>query len=233
LPFILPQGVDPEQQLELAPPFNFGESIIQEQQPDGRQAIITLNKAAYYPTVADQENNTRYLIDVEEHQQLTEEARQQGFFEPQNLSANYTLNGTETIVSSGIILDVGGFEAFEALFAEEEGQAASTTGATTSIPPVEIGQENATIAAAEQEGGGEEEGEFPPLPYPILNSFTVTFEQPGTYEYFCAFHPGMYGIITVAGEEGQAANMTVTTDATYAPTATEAVPPPEEEEEEQ
>jgi hypothetical protein len=70
LPFILPQGVDPEQQLELAPPFNFGESIIQEQQPDGRQAIITLNKAAYYPTVADQENNTRYLIDVEEHQQL-------------------------------------------------------------------------------------------------------------------------------------------------------------------
>jgi hypothetical protein len=152
LPFILPQGVDPEQQLELAPPFNFGESIIQEQQPDGRQAIITLNKAAYYPTVADQENNTRYLIDVEEHQQLTEEARQQGFFEPQNLSANYTLNGTETIVSSGIILDVGGFEAFEALF---------------------------------------------------------------------------------AGEEGQAANMTVTTDATYAPTATEAVPPPEEEEEEQ
>jgi plastocyanin len=98
LPFILPQGTDPEQ-LELAPPFNFGESIIQEQQPDGRQAIITLNKAAYYPTVADQENNTRYLIDVEEHQQLTEEARQQGFFEPQNLSANYTLNGTETIVS--------------------------------------------------------------------------------------------------------------------------------------
>jgi hypothetical protein len=221
LPFILPQGVDPEQQLELAPPFNFGESIIQEQQPDGRQAIITLNKAAYYPTVADQENNTRYLIDVEEHQQLTEEARQQGFFEPQNLSANYTLNGTETIVSSGIILDVGGFEAFEALFAEEEGQVANTTGATTeatdatdanapatetattAIPPAEIGQENATIAAAEQEGGGEEEGEFPPLPYPILNSFTVTFEQPGTYEYFCAFHPGMYGIITVAGEEGE------------------------------
>ncbi len=30
LPFILPQGTDPEQQLELAPPFNFGEFIIQE-----------------------------------------------------------------------------------------------------------------------------------------------------------------------------------------------------------
>src|ERR671919_964254 len=202
LPFILPQGADPEQQLELAPPFNFGEFIIQEQQPDGRQAIITLNKAAYYPTVADQENNTRYLIDVEEHEQLVEEARQQGFFEPRNLSANYTLNGTETVVTSGIILDVGGFDA---LFAEEEGEAANMTAATSPIPPAEIGQENATTAAAEQEGGGGGGEEFPPLPYPILNSFTVTFEQPGTYEYFCTFHPGMFGIVTVAGEEGEAA----------------------------
>lgn len=183
------------------------------------QAIITLNKVVYYPSVADQENNTRYLIDVEEHQQLVEEARQQGFFEPQNLSANYTLNGTETVVSSGIILDVAGFDA---LFEEEEGEAANTTATTTTpIPPAEIGQENATTTA-EQEGEGEE---FPPLPYPILDSFTVTFEQPGTYEYFCAFHPGMYGIVTVAGEEGEAAgeegevsaaNITTTTTTTTA-----------------
>src|SRR5918995_1525512 len=167
LPFILPQGADPEQ-LELAPPFNFGESIIQEQ-PDGSQAIITLNKAAFYPAVADQENNTRYLIDVEEHEQLIEEAKQQGFFEPQNLSANYTMNGTERIVTSGIILDVGGFEA---LFEEEEGEVANMTTATdatdinattdtatTPIPPAEIGQENATTAAAgseEQQVGKEE-----------------------------------------------------------------------------
>ncbi|HEX2169289.1 MAG TPA: hypothetical protein VHF65_03220 [Nitrososphaera sp.] len=34
-------------------------------------------------------------------------------FEPLNLSANYTMNGTETIVSSGIILDVSGFQALE------------------------------------------------------------------------------------------------------------------------
>ncbi len=189
-----------------------------------------MNKAAYYPTVADQENNTRYLIDVEEHEQLVEEARQEGFFEPQNLSASYTLNGTEKVVSSGIILDVGGFDA---LFAEEAGgEAANTTAATTEatdattatantnatteaatspIPPAEIGQENAT-EAAEQEGGGEVE--FPPLPYPILNSFTVTFQQPGTYEYFCTFHPGMYGIVTVAaggeGEVSSAPNMTAT-----------------------
>ncbi|MDQ4101430.1 MAG: hypothetical protein M3115_04500 [Thermoproteota archaeon] len=247
LPFILPQEVDPEQQLELAPPFNFGESIIQEQQPDGRQAIIGLNKAAYYPTVADQENNTRYLIDVEEHHQLVEEARQQGFFEPQNLSANYTMNGTELVVTSGIVLDVGGYDA---LFAEEEGEEAANTtagatdatdtnatteAATSPIPPAEIGQENATAVTAEE--GGEEE--FPPLPYPILNSFTVTFEQPGTYEYFCSFHPGMYGIVTVAGEEGESAgeegevtasNMTVTTDATdtNATTVTTSPIPPAE-----
>jgi hypothetical protein len=211
LPFIVPQGTDPEQ-LELAPPFNFGEPIIQEQ-PDGREAVITLNKGVYYPTVADQENNTRYLIDVEEHEQLVEEARQQGLFEPQDLSANYTMNGTETIVTSGIILDVGGFDA---LFAEEEGEVANATAAAAPIPPAEIGQENATAAAADEQQGGEEE--FPPLPYPILNSFTVTFEQPGTYEYFCAFHPGMYGIVTVAGEQGEisADNMTTaaTTDAT-------------------
>jgi plastocyanin len=230
LPFILPQGVNPEQ-LELAPPFNFGESIIQEQQPDGRQAIITLNKAVYYPTVADQQNNTRYLIDIEEHEQLVEEARQQGFFEPQNLSASYTLNGTEKVVTSGIILDVGGFDA---LFAEEEqglveeeggiSPENTTAAATSPIPPAEIGQENATEAEAvpttDQEGGEEEE--FPPLSYPILNSFTVTFEQPGTYEYFCAFHPGMYGIVTVVGEDGEEAaeNSTATTNATDASTTT-------------
>src|ERR671918_279266 len=167
LPFILPQGADPEQQLELAPPFNFGEFIIQEQQPDGRQAIITLNKAVYYPTVADQENNTRYLIDVEEHEQLTEEARQQGFFEPQNLSANYTMNGTETIVTSGIILDVGGFDA---LFAEEEGEAANMTAATTPIPPAETGQENATTTTTTTTATEEEQQQqqTTAIPAPLL-----------------------------------------------------------------
>jgi plastocyanin len=192
LPFILPQGADPEQ-LELAPPFNFGESIIQEQ-PDGREAIIALNKAAFYPAVADRENNTRYLLDVEELQQLTEETMQQGLFEPLNLSANYTMNGTETIVSSGIILDVSGFQALE-----EEGEVSAANITTTTTNATDS---NATAVTGEGAGEGEE---FPPLPYPILDSFTVTFERPGTYEYFCAFHPGMWGIVTVAGEEGEAA----------------------------
>src|SRR3712207_6840802 len=127
LPFILPEGAGPDQ-LELAPPFNFGDPIIIEQ-PHGGEAIIALNKAAFYPTVADRENNTRYLLDVEELQQLTEEATQQGLFEPLNLSANYTMNGTETIVSSGIILDVSGFQALEEE-GEEEVSAANITATT-------------------------------------------------------------------------------------------------------
>jgi hypothetical protein len=94
------------------------------------------------------------MLDVEELQQLTEGTMQQGLFEPLNLSANYTMNGTETIVSSGIILDFSGFQALE-----EEGEvsAANITTTTTNgtdsdatavttipISPAETGQENVT-----------------------------------------------------------------------------------------
>jgi len=30
-------------------------------------------------------------------------------------------------------------------------------------------------------------------------SFSFTFEEPGTYEYFCGFHPGMSGVVIVQG----------------------------------
>ena len=167
MPLVLPEGTDPDQ-LELVPPFNFGDSIIIEQ-PDGREAITTLNKAAFYSTVADRENNTRYLLDVEELQQLTEEATQQGLFEPLHLSTNYTMNGTETIVSSSIILDASGFQALE-----EEGEqlsaanittATTTTNAadsnataviTTPIPPILTRQENTTTTEGEEEEEEEE-----------------------------------------------------------------------------
>ena len=189
LPFTLPSGVSAEQaeSPQLAPPFNLGEPITQNMS-DGTQAIIGANKVAFYPAIVDQENNTRYLIDQEELQQQTEQAMQQGLFEPPSLSANYTMNGTESVVSSGIMLDVRGFEALE----EGGGEVSAATTNDT----------NTNATAVTEEGG---EGEFPPLQYPILNDFTVTFGEPGTYEYFCAFHPGMYGIVTVAGEEGEAA----------------------------
>jgi plastocyanin len=231
LPFTLPSGISAEQaeSLQLEPPFNLGEPITQNMS-DGTQAIIGANKVAFYPAIVDQDNNTRYLIDQEELQQQTEQAMQQGLFEPPNLSANYTINGTEAIVSSGIILDVRGFEALE-----EEGEvsAANMTAVTTNATD----DTNATAVTEEGGGGGEE---FPPLPFPILDSFTMTFEEPGTYEYFCAFHPGMYGIVTVAGEEGEAAgeraevsaaNMTATTtnDTNTNATAVTTTPIPPEE----
>ncbi len=196
MPFILPEGANNTDQLKPASPFNFGDPIT-IRQPEGREAIVSLNKAMFYPTVADKENNTRYLLNVEELQRLAENSTQQGLFEPLNLSANYTINGTETLVSSGIILDVSGFQAL----GDGESEEVSADNITaTSTSPTNATESNATsvIDKTEEEG-------FPPLPYPILDRFTITFQQPGTYEYFCAFHPGMWGVITVAGEEGEPA----------------------------
>ncbi|MFL6494462.1 MAG: hypothetical protein ACJ70N_06635, partial [Nitrososphaera sp.] len=168
LPFILPEGANNTDQLKPASPFNFGDPII-IRQPQGKEAIVSLNKAVFYPTVADKENNTRYLLNVEELQQLAENLTQQGLFEPLNLSANYTINGTETLVSSGIILDVSGFQAL----GDGGGKEVSAANITITSPTNATGS-NATSVIHERG----EEG-FPPLPYPILDSFTVTFQQPG------------------------------------------------------
>jgi plastocyanin len=214
LPFVLPKGANNTDQLKPASPFNFGDPII-TRQPEGREAIVSLNKAVFYPTVADKENHTRYLLDVEELQRLAENSTQQGLFKPLNLSANYTINGTETFVSSGIILDVSGFQGLGDGVREEVSAANNITTTTTSTSSTNATGSNAT-SLIDKRG---EEG-FPSLPYPILDRFTVTFQQPGTYEYFCAFHPGMWGLVTVAGEEGEpagelgevsAANITATT----------------------
>jgi len=46
--------------------------------------------------------------------------------------------------------------------------------------------------------------EFRPPQFPFLHNFTVTFSEPGTYDYSCAFHPGMFGQVVVSNnEEGQ------------------------------
>lgn len=44
---------------------------------------------------------------------------------------------------------------------------------------------------------------IPQATFPLVNSFTVTFEQPGTYQYFCALHPWMTGQLIVRGEGGE------------------------------
>jgi hypothetical protein len=81
-----------------------------------------------------------------------EQAYDQGTAMPSPLSASYTIDGTENVVSSGIVLGVN---------------------------------------------------EFRPPQFPFLHNFTVTFSQPGTYDYFCAFHPGMYGQVVVGSSIGE------------------------------
>lgn len=65
----------------------------------------------------------------------------------------------------------------------------TTTNATTM--PDEEGTPLAT-----EEGGEQPMGP----PFPLVDSFTVTFEEPGTYEYLCALHPWMTGEVVVQGD---------------------------------
>jgi plastocyanin len=172
LPFILPPGIS-SKELQLAPPNNIGEPVNQNTS-DGRQEIIALNKVAFHPSVVNQNGNVSYLQEQEFMQQI-EQARLQGLYMPL-LSANYTMQGTEKMVSSGLILDLMGFEILE------PGGGGGDTVPAQSTPG------NSTNAEA---------GLPPPPAYPILSNFTMTFETPGAYPFFCAFHPGMAGVVNV------------------------------------
>lgn len=179
---------DVSEELLPAPPYNLGEPIIQNTTTDGTtQAIIGFNKVAFYPTVVDQNGNVRYLEEEELSRQMLqmEQAFDQGSAMPSPLSASYTMDGTESVVSSGIVLDVNGFAALEELFPEEG------------------------------------RGAPPPPQFPFLGSFTVTFSQPGTYDYFCAFHPGMFGQVVVGGSmEGQTSQAPTVTSPELPPSPT-------------
>jgi hypothetical protein len=144
---------DVSETLLPASPYNLGEPIIQNM-ANGTQAIIGFNKVAFYPTVVDQYGNVAYLDETELSNQMLqmEQAYEQGTAMPSPLSASYTIDGTESVVSSGIVLGVN---------------------------------------------------EFRPPQFPFLHNFTVTFSQPGTYDYFCAFHPGMYGQVVVGSSIGE------------------------------
>ena len=160
VPFTLPPGqfsieafTDVAEELLPASPYNLGEPIIQNMAND-TQAIIGFNKIAFYPAVVDQNGNVAYLEEEELSNQMLQmqQAFEQGTPMPSPLSASYTMGGTESVVSSGIVLGVN---------------------------------------------------EFRPPQFPFLHNFTVTFSQPGTYDYFCAFHPGMYGQVVVGSSIGE------------------------------
>jgi plastocyanin len=184
VPFILPSdglggevATNAAEELVPAPPYNLGEPIIQNLSDSTTQAIIGFNKVAFYPTVVDQNGNVRYLEEEEIDRQMLQmgQAFEQGTTTSMPpLSTSYTMDGTESIVSSGIVLDVNGFSALGELF-PEEGEA--------------------------QPQGGEAAASAPPPQFPFLGSFTVTFSEPGTYDYFCAFHPGMFGQVVVSNSE--------------------------------
>jgi hypothetical protein len=178
LAFILSSGFSSDT-LELAPPDNIGEPIIQNTS-DGRQTILALNKVLFHPSAVNQNGYASFLREDELIQQR-KQGVQQGLFMPPFLSVNYTLQQTDVLVSSCLMLDVAGF----APLTQEQGGSQQLKG---------DGQQ--------QEPTPHEAEEFlSPAYYPILSNSTVTFNEPGQYPFFCAFHPRMAGIVNVADRD--------------------------------
>jgi plastocyanin len=64
-------------------------------------------------------------------------------------------------------------------------------------------EDEETPQAMEEEGQQQPPLEEPSFPFPLVSSFTVKFEEPGTYPYFCALHPWMTGEVIVLQGEGE------------------------------
>jgi plastocyanin len=188
---ILPFAVGPggSTNFELLPQFSLGEPVIIPA-PDGREAIVALNKHAWYPTVVDTNNQTTYL---------------------EGTDIQVTINSTVRALNSGIILPV--------LPPAEGGEVSSNeTGiagelqVTPEISPTSLTTEttNATgnttdvLTLPDDRGtpqspeGATEEPLGPP--FPPVSSFTVMFEEPGIYPYICVIHPWMGGQVIVRGD---------------------------------
>jgi plastocyanin len=205
LPFAVPPGSATG--FELVPPFNLGEPIVIPT-PDGREVIVAVNKHAFYPAIVDANNQTTFL---------------------EGMDIQATLNSTVKVLNSGIILPpmppAGGAQpnstetgttgeqqqqqtASEAsLTNETTNTVTNATGTTTDVRTVPDDQ--GSSPAADGTTGPISSGP----PFPLVSSFTVTFEEPGTYPYFCAIHPWMTGQVVVLGDtqtETQAQNQTET-----------------------
>jgi plastocyanin len=185
--FVLDQNVMPDQVMPFAvsggdtnferlPPFTTGNPIV-TQAPDGREAIVALNKDAFYPSVLDANNQTSYMNETD---------------------IQYTMDGTEKMINSGIIspemLSMGA-----AMNETTTANNSTATATTTDLIMTPEGEE--TFQATDE--GQQPPSEEPSFPFPLVSSFTVTFEEPGTYPYFCALHPWMTGEVIVRGGENQ------------------------------
>lgn len=182
LPFAAPAGVMTE--LELLPPFNAGEPLV-IQAPDGGEAIVALNKHAWYPTVIDANNQTTYLegTDIQASLNSNVKVLNSGIIlAPMPSAGGAQPNNTETDTT-------GGATATNAT--DTMTNATSTTTDVLTVPDNQGISQPTEGASAEQQLGP---------PFPPISSFTVTFEEPGTYPYFCAIHPWMIGQVVVRGE---------------------------------
>lgn len=149
LPFTIPDQ-STASDFRLLPPFNAGEPVT-VQTPDGRNAIVALNKLVWYPAAIDANNQTTFI-------------------NGSNGSIEYTIDGTQKAVNSGIIVSAG--------------------------PPM-AEQSNENMTGTSSGNMTEATSEGPQPPFPPVSSFTMTFEEPGTYPYFCAIHPWMGGQVVV------------------------------------
>jgi plastocyanin len=176
-------------ELELLPPFNLGEPLI-IQTPDGTEAIVALNKHAWYPAVVDANNQTTYL---------------------EGPDIQTTFNSTVKALNSGIILPpmpaAGGAQPNNTeigVTGEQQTapEASATNETTTSTNATSTATDVLTVpdtqGTSQPTEGVTGEQQLAP-PFPPVSSFTVTFEEPGTYSYFCAIHPWMTGEVIVQG----------------------------------
>jgi plastocyanin len=188
LPFAVPAGGATE--FELLPPFNIGEPIL-IQAPGGREAIVALNKHAWYPAVLDANNQTTFLegTDIQATLNSSVKALNSGIIVPQmppmgGAQLNSTQTGTagEEQIPSPVSL------------MNDTTAMTNATGTTTDVltVPDDQGTSQPTQGAAGEQTLGP--------PFPPVSSFTVTFEEPGTYTYFCAIHPWMGGQVVVRGD---------------------------------
>jgi|SRR5919108_2347439 plastocyanin len=180
LPFATPASGD-STDLELLPPFNLGEPTIIPT-PDGRQGIVALNKNAFYPAVVDANNVTTYL---------------------EGTDIEATLNSTVKALNSGILLYVS-FALLEAppMSPTDGAQPNSTEYLLELGPPFPVVSSFNQRTFQPTEGATVEQLYFSGFgpPFPVVSSFKVTFEEPGTYPYFCAIHPRMVGQVVVREE---------------------------------
>jgi plastocyanin len=187
LPFAIPAGSSATD-FELLPPFNLGEPVTIPG-PQGREAIVAMNKVAWYPSLVDTNNQTTYL---------------------EGTDIQATLNSTVNVLNSGIILPP-----MPPVGAGQVDNTETGTGAepsvTAEISPTSLTTEttNATGSPTDALNVTDDQG-IPqdtesvtgePLgpPFPLVSSFTVAFEEPGVYPYFCAIHPWMSGQVIVSG----------------------------------